>query len=108
LSQRGDHALAAPLRRSQVNEEHLVVAMVNQLPQRMPAFRKINRRELALEDRVLQVVAKITHGLEDLPQPLVVADVVADEVSVTHAGYVLLGGIRQCSSMHAVNRPRPK
>jgi hypothetical protein len=30
------------------------------------------------------MVPKVPHGLEDLPQPLVVADVVADEIRVAH------------------------
>ena len=50
----------------------------------MAAFGQIDRRELALEDRVLQMVAEIAHGLEDFAQPLIVADIVADEKSISH------------------------
>src|SRR5947207_2455517 len=45
---------------------------------------QIGRGHLTLEYGVLQVVAVIPHRLEDLLQPLVVADVVADEVGCTH------------------------
>jgi hypothetical protein len=49
-----------------------------------PASRKVRRGQLALEDGELQMVAVPAHGLEDLAQALVIADVVADQVTGAH------------------------
>jgi len=57
---------------------------MNQLGERRSALGQVGRCELALEDRVLQVVAEIPHGLENLAKALVVGDVVADEDRVSH------------------------
>lgn len=84
LAEGGDHALAAAFGRAEVDEEDLIFVVLDDLAERMPALGEIDRGELALEDRVLQMVAEVAHGLEDLAEPLVVADVVADEKSVTH------------------------
>jgi len=95
LPQRSDDSLAPPLSWAEVNEKHLVFVVLDDLGERMPALGQIDRRELALEDRVLQVVAEIPHGLEDLAKPLVVADVVADKVGVSHGR----GSTRGAASM---------
>ncbi len=86
LAERRDDPIAAPLGWPQVNEQHLVLAVVNLVAESRPALGQVGRRELALEDRVLQVVAEIPHGLKDLTEPLVVGDVVADENRISHGG----------------------
>jgi hypothetical protein len=78
LAERCDHAFAPPLAWAEVDEEHLVVAMVDQFTKHMPAIGEVNRSELALENRVLKMVPKITHGFEDFAEAFVIADVVAD------------------------------
>jgi hypothetical protein len=56
------------------------------------AASEVGRSELAFEDGVLEVIAVVAHGLEDLPQALVIANVVADEVRGTHGNVVVLVG----------------
>jgi hypothetical protein len=84
LAERGNHAIAAPFNWSEVHEEHLIVTVINDFAQRMTAADKIGRGELAFEDRVLEMVAEVAHGFVNGPEPLVVADVVVDEVGITH------------------------
>lgn len=61
---------------------------MNDLAQLGAAARQIHRRELALEDGILEVIAKVTHRLKDLAQALFVADVVADEIGLAHCVYL--------------------
>ena len=84
LPERHNHALPATLGGTKVDEEDLIVAVVDQFAEDVSAFREIDGSELTFEDGVLQVVPEITHGLVDFTKPLVVADVVADEVGGTH------------------------
>jgi len=84
LAERGDHAFAASFGGPQIDEEHLVFVMLDQLAEHMAAFGQIDGRELALEDGVLEVVAEIAHGLEDLAQSFIVANIVADEKRISH------------------------
>lgn len=57
-AQRGNHAIAASFDRAQIDEEHLVFAMVDDLAEQVPATREIGTRHLAFEHRVLQVITK--------------------------------------------------
>lgn len=84
LAEGGDHSIAAAFGGAKIDEEHLVFAMVDDLAECLAALGKVDRPELALEDGVLQVVAKAAHGFEDLAEPFVVTDVVADEEGVAH------------------------
>src|SRR5690242_15091839 len=59
--------------------------MVDDGRQFRPALYKVRRRKLALENRVLQMVAIGTHRLKHLTKPLVVADVVAHQIRRPHA-----------------------
>ena len=56
----------------------------------MTASYEISGSELAFEDRVLEMVAEIAHGLVHGPKPLVIANVVADEVGIAHGGLFCL------------------
>jgi hypothetical protein len=89
LAERRNHAFATSFGWSEVDEEHLIVAVVDQFTQDVPALREVDGRELAFEDRVLQVVPEIAHGLEDLAEALAVVNVVADEVGGSHWGGTL-------------------
>lgn len=80
-----DHAVAAALSRPKANEQHLVLLMVDDLRQHVPAPGQISGCELTLENGILKVVSKIPHGLEYLLQSLVVGDVVGDDVGRAHA-----------------------
>ncbi len=86
LTQCGNHAVPAPLCGSQIDKQHLILLMMDDGAELSPKPHQIGGRELAFENRILQVVAVSAHGLEDLPQSLVVGDVVADEKGFTHRG----------------------
>ena len=58
-AQRGDETLAAPFDRAKIDELHLILAVVDDLAQRVAAADEVSGRELAFEDRVLQVVAEV-------------------------------------------------
>lgn len=45
--------------------------------------------KLTFKDRKLQVIAEVTHGLEDLSETLVVADVIANKVGIAHERFKL-------------------
>src|ERR1035438_2257661 len=49
-----------------------------------PASREVRRRQLTLEDGILEMVTKSPHGLKDLAQTLFVADVIAHKVGEAH------------------------
>jgi hypothetical protein len=80
----GDHPVAPALRGTEMNEEHLIFIMLDDPAQLGPASREIPLRELAFENRVLEMVAESTHRLEDLAQPAIVGDVVTDQVGLPH------------------------
>ena len=78
FSQSRDHPVAASLRRTEIDEQHLVFSMVDDLCQLPSAPRQVAARQLALEDRILEMVAEPAHGLKDSVEAIVVADVAAD------------------------------
>src|SRR6185312_438084 len=55
LAQRGDDAFAPSVARAQIDEQHLVLAVMDDLAQLLPAPHQVGRRHLALEDRKLQM-----------------------------------------------------
>jgi len=62
---------------------------------------QVARSELALEYGVLQMIAVPAHGLEDFAQPLVVSDVVTNQIGLPHlnhsSGYMFRIKGRLCS-----------
>lgn len=62
-------------------------------------MREVDRSELALEDGILQVHAEIAHGVVNLAQAFGVADVVGDEVGVSHGEPVR---VESAGCLHAV------
>lgn len=63
---------------------HLIFGMVDDCRKFRQALRKVCRRQLALENGVLQVVAIVAHNLNHLAKPLVIADVVTNEIGLSH------------------------
>jgi len=61
----GDDAVAASFGRSQVDEEHLVFLMMDDFTEGLFELDFFTRRQVAFENRILQVIAKIggAHGL---------------------------------------------
>jgi hypothetical protein len=45
---------------------------------------QIGVAQLALEHGILQVIAPPAHLLKDLPEALIIADVVADKIGIAH------------------------
>lgn len=58
--------------------------MIDDASQIRPAAHQILSRELAFENRVLQMIPVVAHSLKDFAQALVIADVVADQIGVAH------------------------
>lgn len=58
--------------------------MVDDFGQDSSALQEFGWVELALEDAVLEVVAKVFHGAMDFFESLVIANVVGNEVGVSH------------------------
>src|SRR5947199_9010572 len=71
------------------------------------AARQVHVRQLALKDGVLQVVAKITHGVVDGAQSLLVADVVTDQIGGAHS-YNGSPCSEEFGSYEGTNNPIPK
>lgn len=86
LTERGDHAVAMPFGRTEVDEEDLVLTVMDQFTKGVPALGEVDGSELAFKDRKLQVIAVVAHGPKNAPKPLVVAHVIANEVGVAHGG----------------------
>ena len=87
-----DDPVSAPFSRPEIDEQHLVFVVMNDFVQLRPQAHQIHARELALEDRELQVIPPGPHGLEDLSQALGISDVVADNVGVAHGNNGNSGG----------------
>ena len=68
----------------EMDEQDLVFVVVDDAGEFGAAADEVAGGELAFEDGVLEVVAVTAHGLEDLAEAVVVADVVADEVGLAH------------------------
>src|SRR6266404_5996220 len=85
LSQCCNHALTATFGRTQIHEQHLIYFVIDNRRQVRAAPRQVAPRQLAFEDRVLQMVTIPAHNLKHLAPALVVADVVADQIGGAHA-----------------------
>jgi hypothetical protein len=79
-----DDAITASFGRAEINEEDLILIVVNDGAEVDFQPDEVGCGELALEDGVLKVVAVTAHGLKDLAQAFVIADVVADEEGFAH------------------------
>lgn len=86
-----DYAITASGSWAEVDEQNLVVSDVDDVFQLLFQPQQIDRIELAFEDRVLEMVAPISHRFEDFAKPFIVADVVGDQIDVAHDGIDLAG-----------------
>jgi hypothetical protein len=77
-SERGNHPVTSPFRRSQPDKNHLIFVMIDYVAQSGFQFNLFRWVQVALEHRKLEVIAKIAAGLEYLPQPFVIGNVVAN------------------------------
>jgi len=84
LSESGDDAIAATLRRTEMDKQNLILVMMNNQVQRSPAPSQIPLRKLALENRILQMIAEATHGLENFAKPAIVRNVVTHQIGLAH------------------------
>jgi len=81
-----------------MHKQHLVFGVMDDPVERRPKRREVGRRQLALEYRVLNVVAKLPAGLKDPAQAFIVGDVVANEIGGANGGPPdeELGLVSQC------------
>jgi hypothetical protein len=81
---RCDHPIAASFGRPEMDEQNLIFVVFDDAGEFRAAPNKVARSELALEYGVLQMIAVPPHGLEDLAKPLIIADVVTNEIGLPH------------------------
>lgn len=67
-----------------MDEQNLIFIVVNDAGKLGAAANQVARGELALEHRVLEMIAVATHGLKNFAEAAVVGDVVADKVGLAH------------------------
>jgi hypothetical protein len=67
-----------------MDEQDLVLVVVDDAGKFGAAPNQVARGELALEYGVLQMIAVPAHGLEDFAEPLVVSDVVTNQIRLAH------------------------
>src|SRR5438876_7617986 len=77
-TQGSDHPVAPTLRWSQRDKEHLIFIVVDNVAMFFFQLNLLLGIQVALENRILQMVAEVATGLEHLAQPLVVGDVVTN------------------------------
>jgi len=84
-AQGSDQAVAPAFGRTQIDEQNLVFIVLDDLPEHIPAAGEIGGRQLAFEDRILQMIAEVPHRFVDPAEAFVVADVVANKIGISHA-----------------------
>ena len=77
-------AIAAARRRTQINEQDLIVCRVDDLFECGLQLQQIDRIQLALEDRVLEMIAPVSHRFEDFTQSLIIANVISHQIDLPH------------------------
>src|SRR5690606_82013 len=82
--QRLDDLVSPALLRSEVDEEHLVFAVVNNLGELGLEAYALAPAQVAAEHRQLQVLASASHELENRAKAIRVADIVGHEVHRAH------------------------
>jgi hypothetical protein len=80
----GNHAGTAKFRAAEANKEDLIFVVVNLARELAFEFGLFGIGEIAFEDGILEMGAEAFADFEDLPEPLVVADIVGDDVSQSH------------------------
>lgn len=83
-SQGGNNSIASPFARTEIDEQHLIFVKVDQVANDFLALSEIGGGELALEDGILKVVSEVAHGFKDLTETFVIADVIRNDVSISH------------------------
>jgi len=84
FTQRGNDAISAGACRSKIDEQHLIVVVIDDLGQLCSESDEFTARQPAFEDRELKVITPAPHRLEYFPQTFGVANVIANDVGVTH------------------------
>lgn len=68
-----------------MDEQNLIFVVFDDAGKLRAAPDQVARSELALEHGVLQMIAVTPHSLKDLAKPLVVADVVTNQIGLAHS-----------------------
>lgn len=84
MAERFDDAVPPAFARSEIDEQDLVVGVVDNFGQLSAALQQVGRGELALKDAVLQMIAPVPQRFEDLAESFGIADVIGDDVRVSH------------------------
>ena len=88
-----DDAVTTAFGGPEMDEQDLVFGVEYDAGKFNAAADEIAGRELALENRVLEMVAKTAHEFEDFAETAVVGDVVTDEIGLAHLVYLRAGGV---------------
>jgi len=75
--------------RPQVEDQHLVLAVMHVRFQFAAQFRQFASVQFTQEDGELYVIARTVQCLKDLVSPAIVADIIADEVVSSGHGYLV-------------------
>lgn len=67
-----------------MDEQNLILIVIDNAGQFRPAANKVPGSKLALEHRVLKVIAVPPHSLEDLAKALIIADVITNQIRLPH------------------------
>ena len=78
MAEYGNHPVAPPLGGTEADEEDLVFGVVYDRREFGPSSGQVCGRELTFEDRKLEMVPVILHGLEHIAKAFVIRHVVAD------------------------------
>ena len=82
-----DAVVAASTGRAEIDHHHAILVQIEDVPQLLLQRVKLQWVQLAAKDGILQRRAEAARLLVGLPEPLGIADIVADEKDVSHGGF---------------------
>ena len=85
-SDRVDHPFAPSVAWAEIDEEDLVEIVVDDLAKFFGEDSFFGIGQLAFEDAQLEVISGISHGAKDFSESFWVADIVGNDVGISHGG----------------------
>jgi len=85
LPQRFNDTFATSIGRPKVDEQYLIEIVMDDVVQLAAALNQLAFTELAFEHAVLQVIAPVPHRLIDFAKPLIVTNVIGNDIRMPHA-----------------------
>jgi hypothetical protein len=92
-AQRSYHPIPATFSRTQLDEQHLVFVVFDDVTQGALQLNLFRRIQIAFEHRELKVIPKVGARFKNPPQPLVVGDVVTNQVCRAHGMIAVIPGM---------------